>query len=53
MALHKGEVNRCPDPACGCEIQVTKGVNPGGGGDLDPRCCCGKDMKKTDLVVGP
>jgi hypothetical protein len=31
MALKQGEVYRCPDSKCGCEITVTKGAQPGGG----------------------
>ena len=46
MALQKGEKYRCPDPQCGCEIEVTKGAAPGMGGNLAPRCCCGKEMQK-------
>ena len=26
MALQRGERYRCPDPDCGCEIEVTKGL---------------------------
>jgi hypothetical protein len=48
MALRTGELYRCPNPSCGCEIQVTKGAQPGGGGDKMPRCCCGMEMKKVD-----
>jgi len=48
MALEKGEVYRCPDPDCGCEITVTRGAAPGKGGDQAPRCCCGKQMVKQD-----
>lgn len=47
MALQKGERYRCPDPDCGCEIEVTKGAAPGKGGDLPPRCCCGKEMQQV------
>ena len=47
MALQKGEVYRCPDTKCGCEIKVTKGAVPGMGGDQPPRCCCGKAMVKN------
>ena len=46
MALRKGEIYRCPDSECGCEIQVIKGAAPGKGGDNPPRCCCGKEMIK-------
>ncbi len=48
MALQEGEVYRCPDQACGCEITVTKGAAPGHGGDSDPKCCCGHSMEKAN-----
>jgi hypothetical protein len=48
MALRTGELYRCPNEKCGCEIQVTRGAKPGGGGDNNPRCCCGMEMKKVD-----
>jgi hypothetical protein len=47
MALQKGERYRCPDQECGCEIEVTKGAAPGKGGNMAPRCCCGKEMQKV------
>lgn len=47
MALQKGEKYRCPDSNCGCEIEVTKGAKPGAGGNMNPRCCCGKEMQKA------
>ena len=47
MALQKREKYRCPDRNCGCESEVTKGANAGAGGNLNPRCCCGKEMQKT------
>jgi hypothetical protein len=46
MALKEGEVYKCPNPDCGCEITVTKGAQPGGGGNQAPRCCCGMEMAK-------
>jgi hypothetical protein len=46
MALKQGEIYRCPDPNCGCEVTVTKGAAAGKGGNLNPRCCCGKEMQK-------
>jgi hypothetical protein len=46
MALKEGEVYRCPDPQFGCEVKVTRGAAPGKGGDLNPRCCCGKEMAR-------
>ncbi len=47
MAFEKGDTYRCTNPNCGCEIQVTKGAETGGGGDRNPTCCCGKEMKKA------
>src|SRR6266568_8168099 len=46
MAFKQGEVYKCPDPNCGCEITVTKGAAPGCTGNQNPRCCCGKEMVK-------
>ena len=47
MALMKqGEVYKCSDPECGCEVTVTKGAAPGKGSNLNPRCCCGTEMVK-------
>lgn len=46
MALERGESYRCTDPSCACEIQVVKGPEPGGGGDENPRCCCGMEMER-------
>ena len=46
MALQKGEKYGRPDPNCGCEIEVTKGAKPSAGGNMNRRCCCGKDMQK-------
>lgn len=47
MPLQKGEVYRCADENCGCEITVTKGAPPTCGGNESPRCCCGKAMTKV------
>ena len=46
MALKQGEAYRCPDAACGCAVTVTESAAPGKGGNLNPRCCCGKEMVK-------
>ena len=34
MALQQGERYRCPDPNCGCEIEVTKDAQPGSGQEM-------------------
>ncbi|HVS11954.1 MAG TPA: hypothetical protein VMS76_18965 [Planctomycetota bacterium] len=47
MAFKEGERYRCTDASCGCEVQVTQGAKPGQGGSQNPRCCCGKEMKKV------
>lgn len=47
MALRQGERYRCPHAECGCEIEVVKGAKPGGGGDENPRCCCGEEMERV------
>ena len=46
MALmRKGDTYQCPNPDCGCEIQVTKGSSmPEDGVELAPKCCCGEHM---------
>lgn len=46
MALKQGDVYRCPDAQCGCEITVTHSANPECRGNQNPRCCCGKEMVK-------
>lgn len=46
MAWKQNDVYQCPDPACGCEVSVTKAPKPGQGGDNPPTCCCGKPMRK-------
>ncbi|MEJ2006566.1 MAG: hypothetical protein P8Z30_00160 [Acidobacteriota bacterium] len=48
MAWKEGEVYRCPDGSCGCEVTVTKAGNPGECGNHAPVCCCGKPMKKVN-----
>lgn len=47
MPLWEGEVYRCPDESCGCEVTVTKGAPAGCAGQQNPTCCCGKTMTKT------
>ena len=47
MAFKKGEHYRCPDPHCGCEMEVVKGAPPTCEGTEKPRCCCGRSMEKV------
>ncbi|MET8681946.1 hypothetical protein ABZW18_31295 [Streptomyces sp. NPDC004647] len=47
MPFVEGEVYRCPDPACGCEVTVTKGAPRTCQGQENPTCCCGKTMTKV------
>ncbi|GGI01138.1 hypothetical protein GCM10007170_39890 [Arthrobacter liuii] len=47
MALQEGEIYRCPDEDCACEITVTKGAAPGHGRDRHPTCCCGHVMEEA------
>ncbi len=47
MALREGEVYRCPNANCGCEITVTKSAPAGCKGQEQPRCCCGNSMEKV------
>ncbi|MGW4104709.1 hypothetical protein [Streptomyces sp. NPDC004976] len=47
MPFQEGEVYRCPDERCGCEVTVTRGAAPGQGGDRTPTCCCGQEMTKV------
>ena len=47
MPFREGEVYRCPDPECACELTVTRTPHPGAGGDLAPTCSCGKAMVKV------
>ncbi len=45
MALQKGEIYRCQNEDCGCEIEVTHSA--ASGGNQAPRCCCGMEMEKV------
>ena len=46
--LKQGDTYRCPDPACGCEIQVTKGADHcPADAPQPPACCCSKPMVKV------
>jgi hypothetical protein len=44
MAMQAGEIYRCTNNDCSCEIEVTKGAGRGGGEEA-PRCCCGMPME--------
>ena len=46
MAFKQGDVYKCPDAECGCEVTVTKGAAEDQGGDQAPTCCCGHTMVK-------
>lgn len=45
MAFREGQVYRCPEPSCGCEVTVTKGAPPDCAGDQSPTCCRGHVME--------
>ncbi|MFG2684101.1 hypothetical protein [Streptomyces sp. NPDC048392] len=47
MPFREGEVYRCPDENCGCELTVTKSAAASCGGQQSPTCCCGKTMIKA------
>lgn len=47
MAFREGEVYRCPDETCGCELTVSKGAPPDCPAAAAPTCCCGKTMVKV------
>ncbi len=44
MMMKKGQVYRCTNRSCNCEVVVTRGSEVEG--DSNPRCCCGSEMKK-------
>jgi hypothetical protein len=43
MTMNVGQRYRCQDPDCRCEIEVIKASTVA---VLNPRCCCGEEMKK-------
>jgi hypothetical protein len=45
MAMKMGDTYTCSNPQCNCQIQVTRSAREGGGGDQNPRCCCGEEMQ--------
>lgn len=42
--MRNGQRFVCPNPECGCELEVTKA--PLADGALSPRCVCGIEMKQ-------
>ncbi|MGH9535529.1 MAG: hypothetical protein ACRD2E_11800 [Terriglobales bacterium] len=48
MALKDGDVYRCTDPNCDCEVTVTRGAaHAESGEDKNPRCCCDAEMRRV------
>ena len=43
MAMSEGQVYRCQNRNCGCEVRV---LRPSIQARANPRCCCGAEMKK-------
>jgi hypothetical protein len=43
MFMTEGQIFRCQDRHCGCEIRVVKASTEA---KSNPRCCCGSEMKK-------
>lgn len=48
MAFKQGEVYRCTDDTCGCELTVTKPAPSDCKGTSNPTCCCDKTMEKVE-----
>ncbi|MDQ1033429.1 hypothetical protein QF035_011011 [Streptomyces umbrinus] len=46
MPFREGEVYRCPEADCGCELTVTKAGPLISTGRQSPTCFCGKVMVK-------
>lgn len=42
--FEKHQRYKCPEPACGCVIEVIEGAPTDCAGTHPPRCCCGRDM---------
>jgi hypothetical protein len=43
MAMTEGQVYRCQNKTCSCEVKVLRSSVHA---RANPRCCCGKEMKK-------
>ena len=50
MAMQVGEIYRCSNSDCGCEIEVLKGPQHAGHNEEAPRCCCGLPMESIEEV---
>lgn len=47
MAFREGQVYRCPDTGCGCEVIVSKSAPKDCPGTANPTCCCGREMAQV------
>jgi len=43
MPFKQGQIYRCSDASCGCEITVTQSAQRSEGSHTH-RCCCGREM---------
>jgi hypothetical protein len=43
MLMNEGQIYRCINIRCLCEVKVIRGSIEA---SSNPRCCCGKEMKK-------
>ena len=50
MTMKMGDTYTCSNSECGCQVQVTRSAK-GAGGDQNPRCCCGAEMKAETAVT--
>ncbi|MET9377367.1 hypothetical protein ACFYV5_09770 [Streptomyces sp. NPDC003035] len=48
MAFHEGEIYRCQETGCGCELTVTKAAPADCTCEAAPTCCCGTAMVKAE-----
>ena len=49
MTMFEGQIFRCQNRGCGCEVRVIKVSVESG---QNPRCCCGAEMKKPYTPPG-
>ena len=47
MFMNEGQIYRCQNRKCNCEIRVTKSSAEA---KSNPRCCCGAEMKKPYIA---